>query len=279
MTQRSYFWDGTTVGHAAHAPYSDTDFMRALMAAFQADREYGGIISKNYLYGDGFTVTKSGTSITIGEGSAIVEGRSYNVDSKTFSLQSSLSSYYYYTIVLRCNYAAKTITMELIGPSSVTYPSITQTATVWDVPFAHLRKYLTSAPDVYMYVRRTVVPSGHGIVPFIKRQSGHANDWGGTGGSSNYDANNSILVECGVARWTGGAASSGNVGITFVTNFKYVPILFVTPVIIVGEAFTYKYGTAATVTTAGATLYWEELAGSNKTIVDLNWVAFGPKAW
>lgn len=78
-------------------------------------------------------------------------------------------------------------------------------------------------------------------------------------------------IEHGVAVWTGGAADSGSVALTFGTAFKDIPEVFVT---VQGRASVDVYVTTNTPTSTGVTIYWALGAGT-ATQMDLTWIAVG----
>lgn len=78
-------------------------------------------------------------------------------------------------------------------------------------------------------------------------------------------------VEHGVAQWTGGAAGSGSVALTFGQVFKDIPEVFA---IVQGRASVDCFVTTNTPTQSGVTIYWALNAGS-ATAIDITWIAIG----
>lgn len=78
--------------------------------------------------------------------------------------------------------------------------------------------------------------------------------------------------EHGTATWSGTAASSGSISLTFGTAFQEVPTIIAT---ISGVANANKQVTVDTPTTTGCTLYWKDDGGNLATSVPINWLAKG----
>jgi hypothetical protein len=78
-------------------------------------------------------------------------------------------------------------------------------------------------------------------------------------------------VEHGVAVWTGVAAGSASVALTFGKAFRDTPEVFVT---VQGRSSVDCYVTTNTPTTTGVTIYWA-LGSGTETQVDLTWLAIG----
>lgn len=79
-------------------------------------------------------------------------------------------------------------------------------------------------------------------------------------------------VERGTAQWTGGAAASGSVALTYGTAFLSAPTVLV---IAAGQSTAYVNVTVGTPTTTGVTIYWRDLNGTTHTSVDLAYIIMG----
>ena len=77
--------------------------------------------------------------------------------------------------------------------------------------------------------------------------------------------------EHGVVTWTGGAAASGSVALTFATPFGEVPDVFVTP----QDGDVNIQAVTGTPTTTGVTIYWKNDTAANETSVKIAWLAKG----
>lgn len=78
-------------------------------------------------------------------------------------------------------------------------------------------------------------------------------------------------MENGIGTWTGGAAASGSLAITFGTAFNETPTVIVTQAganddIIVG---------IGSVSSTGVTIYWRNETGTTHTSLDIHWIAIG----
>lgn len=78
--------------------------------------------------------------------------------------------------------------------------------------------------------------------------------------------------EHGVATWTGGAAASGSIALTFGTAFKEAPSVIVS---VSGVANANKQTTTGASATTGVTIYWKDDTGATATSVPITWIAKG----
>lgn len=78
--------------------------------------------------------------------------------------------------------------------------------------------------------------------------------------------------EHGTATWSGGAAASGSVSLTFGTAFQEAPDVFAIPS---GQSDANIQVTIGTTTTSGTTIFWKNDTGSTSTSVPINWLAKG----
>jgi hypothetical protein len=77
--------------------------------------------------------------------------------------------------------------------------------------------------------------------------------------------------EHGTATWTGGAASSGSVVITFGTAFASAPTVLTIP----ADGDVNIQTAVGSITATGFTLYWKDDTGATHTSETLNWLALG----
>jgi hypothetical protein len=136
MTESSIFWGGTTIGD--HGNYDDDTFSDFLRKVFTVDRTTQGII-QDYL--NELAVTNpSGATIRVATGGAIVDGKPYeNTANVDFTVSAPGGGLNYYTVILRKDFSAQTVRLDMLGPSAVAFPTMTQTdGTVWEISLANV---------------------------------------------------------------------------------------------------------------------------------------------
>ncbi|MDM7940133.1 MAG: hypothetical protein QUS07_07315 [Methanothrix sp.] len=141
MAQISYFWGGEVTGDCG--PYSDDTFSDFISSLMQSDRTTQSVITGSL---NELAVTNpGGTVIRVDTGRALVDGKLYeNTAVVDFNVAAPGSGTNYYTLVLRKDFAAQTVRLALLGPSSADYPDVTQTdGTLWEVSLAEIS--ITSA--------------------------------------------------------------------------------------------------------------------------------------
>jgi hypothetical protein len=136
MVETSYFWGGTTIGD--HGTYTDDNFSDFITNIFLKDRTLEGVLP----FVGAFLVptNPSGVTIRIAAGSALVDGKLYtssaNVD---HTVAAPGAGFNYYSVVLTKDFAAQTVRQTLLGPSTVGYPTVTQTdGTKWEIYLAKI---------------------------------------------------------------------------------------------------------------------------------------------
>lgn len=137
MTELSYFWGGTTVGHAQEAPYSDDEFSDFLAMLLTNDRTKQGVVGSNYAgYSGNLEVTNpASTNLSVATGIALVDGKLYK-NSAAVAVGSASSAGQYYRVVLHKDFIAQTVTLLMLGPSGG-IPALTQNdVTVFEIPLA-----------------------------------------------------------------------------------------------------------------------------------------------
>lgn len=157
MTQKSYFWGGTSVGDATLAPYDDDEFSDFIMAAIQYRREVQGVI---FGKDNNLEVTNpSGLTIQVDTGRAFVDGKLYVNDvAEDLTLSAApVSGTDYYHVVLRKAFSAQTVRLALVGPvnGGPATPAVQNDGVTWEILLAEVRQ--TSGGTITIYDRRVPV--------------------------------------------------------------------------------------------------------------------------
>lgn len=156
MTQRSWFWGGTSTGDAGlpapyGAPYSDDMFSDIFSHLFSRDRNTQGVIpTDNTSYSSNLSCTYTNSTVTVGTGIAIVDGKVYASDATTALDFSGDGAFY---VVLRKSWTAQTVRLALIATSSLTRTD----GVTWDVPihyFVRAGGAVTTYNDYRFYAVR-----------------------------------------------------------------------------------------------------------------------------
>jgi len=158
MTERSRFWDGTSVGDAYEAGYdAKTEFSKVLnsISAAAAVSNRGGVLRDEL---NELAVSGTSSPITIATGRAVVYGTWYENDSALTKTVSTPSSTRNDVVVLRKDWTAQTV--RVVVKEGTT--SLTQTeGTVWEIPLAYLQ--VTPSGVITVTDARQAVPSiSHG---------------------------------------------------------------------------------------------------------------------
>lgn len=281
MAQTSWPWQGNAVGDAVGAPWDEdnmSDFFRYLLTPRDEVQIFGVLPNR---YGGNLLVTNpSGVIINVEPGAGICYGSLYeNTANVEFTIAAPGVGSNYYTMMLQKSWTNKEVVLALVGPSAVAYPTETRTpGTLYEVKIAEID--ITSVGVVSVNDRRRFLASnGTTTPPWLGRLGpdygmtavnwNQAQDYNTQfGGAVN---NHTGRAQGGTKRWSGGAASSGNVAITFPVEFSGKPNVIV-----------QVYGTDAGIvlsqnpSTTGTTIYWLDAAGSTHTQIDFMWCAFGP---
>ena len=272
MTELSWFWDGFVTGDAVEAPYTAYKFREVWRKILSYDKTSVCVLSYPV-----FTYVDA-NSFTISPFSAFINGIFYiSTATETITINRLPVGDSVCTFFLRVNVPLKTARM-IMGSAVAftaygTFPSPTQTETIWEVPLAHI----LATPAAYkLYpVNNMLVHNQRNFIPLIKRQGGDATDWS-TSGTTEYIPTNDIRMQMGVIRWTGAAAASGNVAVTFPEAFDDVPICFANVKVVTSSGEACAVSTQQTASTL--TIYWRKGDGSTFTTLDFNWIAIGPLA-
>lgn len=133
MTERSYYWGGTTVGDASIAPYDNDEFTDIFRKMFVKDRAIMGVLDG---YGNELVTTGAGSPVTVDTGAAMVDGNFYENDAPlTVAIPTPAASTRIDRIVLRKDFAGQTVRVTRIaGVEGGSAPAITQSDGVtWDI--------------------------------------------------------------------------------------------------------------------------------------------------
>lgn len=289
MTESSKFWAGISTGDAG--PYTDDMFSDVFALLFQSDRTLQGPI-----YGvlSQLAVSNpSGQTIRVASGAALVDGKIYtNTSNVDFTGAVPASGTNYYTIVLRKNFAAQTVRVDILGPSTTSAPAVTQTdGTTWEISIATVT--ITSAAVVTVTDTRKFchhseqVDTAHieseavdyskvgNRVPYLAARRGNSSsDWSAPG-STAYTPTKTRMY-AGVVNVVTGGNWNGNVSVSFGSAFSNVPIVLTGLLL---NASTFDVVTLVmAVTSSGATIGWTKTggAGSPGLNFDITWIAIGP---
>ena len=110
----------------------------------------------------------------------------------------------------------------------------------------------------------------NGASKLTNRQGGSATDWNEQG-TTNY-VPSTARMQAGVKNWSGTAANSGSLTITFPQAFSSNPIGFANAVAATADI---SVGVLSTYTT-NMTIYWKTVSGGNITSMNFSWLAIGP---
>jgi len=151
MTERSRFWDGTTLGDATDAPYSASEFsqvMLGMLAQNNVSPWQRSFVGMGAGYGVGsLLVTGTATPVSIAAGTAVVAGMWYENDAATtLAVSTPGANPRRDRVVLRASWASQTIRLALLAgveAATPTAPALTQTfGTTWEVSLATV--YITT---------------------------------------------------------------------------------------------------------------------------------------
>ena len=153
MTETSWFWGGIVTGDAVLAPYDDDEYTDVLAQFHLWDRSKSGVIGTDHpsFSGNLEVLNPAGNVLRVPTGIAMVDGKLYRNDANIdFAMSVPGAGYNYYSVVLRKTFATQLVRAAMLGPSSVTYPSVTQVdGATWEILLAHARIDNVSVIDVY----------------------------------------------------------------------------------------------------------------------------------
>lgn len=157
MSELSYFWNGTAVGDAVLAPYTQDAVSEVVRMLFLYDNTKANVVGN--MDNELAVANPSGTTITINTGWAVVDGNLYkNSALLSSSVTAPMAGTNYYRFILRKSWAAKTVTFVRLGPDPAAYPALTQTDGVtWDACLA--RVTITAAGAITILDDRYIIRS------------------------------------------------------------------------------------------------------------------------
>lgn len=167
MTERSWFWGGTTVGDAAlaapyGAPYSDDMFSDVFAFLFSNDRTVQGVIpTLKTGYTGMLAATYDNSAVTIASGAGLVDGKLYASDGSVALNFPGDGTFY---VVLRKSWGAQTVRLALITTASLAQND----GATWEVPIHRLVRaggVVTGYQDYRNWVGGA--PPTRAINPFI----------------------------------------------------------------------------------------------------------------
>ena len=265
MTEKAYLFSTNGTGDGA-TPYTQAEWSTIMMILAACGGGVMDAILPNYENQMEGSVTGANT-VSIDTGGAIVDGKVYNntaAVSVTIPSAVGLGNTRIDRIVLRCNWSAQTVRVTRIAgvdAGSPVAPAITTTrGTTYDI---YLCRALVDTGGT------VTVTDERGFIGVVRRQGGDTADWN-VAGATNY-VPGPTKMEVGCVTWTGGAAASGSVTVTFPRDFDGMPLIFATVAAISGAALVGVVGVAISDSQAALTWY----ASANQTSVTINWMAFG----
>lgn len=178
MTETSSPWDGITVGDAANAPYSASEW-----AHLWAQLNEAGSLFPNYgiipgsgdgSYAAAAVIATGSANIDVKIGAALVNGRLYETDAAVgLTVGSNASGNPRIdTVVLRADYTAQTIRAVIkqgTPAASPARPSLTQNTSLWEMPLADIavaNGFSTINQSDITDRRRSVHHAASGWLPF-----------------------------------------------------------------------------------------------------------------
>lgn len=145
MTERSRFWDGTSLGDATDAPYSAQEFSQVMLGMLGQGNTspwQRSFVSFGQGYGVGsLLVTGTSSPVNIASGAACVAGLWYYLDAPTtIAVPTPAANPRRDRIVLRVDWASQTVRLARLAGSEAatpTAPALTQVlGTTWEVSLA-----------------------------------------------------------------------------------------------------------------------------------------------
>lgn len=269
MTEKSYFWQDSTVGDASLAPYDQEEFSEIFRCLLNYNNTAAATVISGYL-NELATSFVTGDTIRVASGAAIVDGNFYkSTASEDFNVTRG-GAPATQLIVLQKIWTGggeKTVRLALLAPGA----AVTQTdGTKWEVPiatanvpvagavtFTDSRRYLHSNGN---HIARAIIASDttHPTSSYLE--------------ATPYTPRQDHTMMCGSIQWTGAAASSGNVVVAFTNTYTEAPMAVVTPASAFGPI-----GVSVVPTAGDLTIYWQDLNSVpvNRTAITFYWIAYG----
>lgn len=160
---------------------------------------------------------------------------------------------------------------------NTSFPSPTQSdLTSWEIEIA--RYIVDSSGNVFTSAAKTTAGPLDtrrfiGQVLEVSRQGGSATTWP-TVGTTDYE-NIPAKIQVGSVQWTGAAAGSGQVDVTFPEAFAAFPIVFAQEN---GQTSPSMFFSAGALGADTARIYWHHASLTNLTSVNILWLAIGKAA-
>lgn len=136
MTEKSFYWGGTTVGDASLAPYDDDEFSDLWRKLFQKDRTTEGVLHD---YENELEITGVASPLVIATGAAMVDGKFYENDAAmTIDIPTPAAATRIDRIVLRKEWSTQTVRVARVaGVEGGGVPALTQNdGDTWEIPLA-----------------------------------------------------------------------------------------------------------------------------------------------
>lgn len=171
MTERSYFWGGTTVGDATAAPYDATEFCRVYRILLNADRTKQGVIAG---YDNELAVTAGASSVNVASGALFGAGKLYE-NTAALNLPMDLPSAGHYridTIVIQQDDTAQTSRayVHKNAAEDAVAEAPTQAGAIWEITLGTAN--ITSAGVVTVTDQRYMLRSPGGAGAEYKQNPG-----------------------------------------------------------------------------------------------------------
>jgi len=270
MTQLSYFWDGSTIGDAALAPYNIEDIHALLDILFMSDNTREGVIG-GYLNMLAVTNT-GGLNMQVDTGAALIKGYFYTNDAaKASAVVMPGAGYNYYTYVLRLDVAAQTIRAVALGPSASGYPTVTQTAATWEIELARVR--VDNIGTVSVTDRRILQRcNGYQTIKLRARQGG-SSETAYLGGSNNYEPSKGwLLMGLSYFYFGGPGAQSGG---TPLSQYYTGELPSGSLITIIGQARTTDDNICTYIEPFWQWLIWVDATGALHNGFYMHWICVG----
>ncbi|NPU89977.1 MAG: hypothetical protein HPY87_08895 [Fervidobacterium sp.] len=226
MTEKSYFWGGTTVGDASEAPYQHTAFQQFIRKMFCFDRSKAGVIRA---YENELNCTNpSANTVVISTGAAVVDGVFYeNTDNVSFTINTPVSSSRSDIIVLRKVWADQTVRLtKVTGSEGSVAPSLTQTDNdTWDIPLWTIT--ITTGGSITLTDNRYFLTALSQIVPTAKGDIAVS-----SGSSGRFD-----ILAAGNDAQKLIADSSQSVGLRYIDDDFSIPVIIGDGVLTISSGF------------------------------------------
>ena len=273
MTEFSWHWGGTSIGHATQAPYDDEfDWATIWREMFTYN-----FVEEGVLPGVGAELTISnpaGATVRVNSGRAIVHGKFYLNSAAVDNTVSGAAVYW--IIGLRKSWAAKTVLVFARGSyasDAAAIASLVQTdGATWEIPLATV---LTDGSGNVSVITDKRVFTRYASVKYVWRQGSDTEQWalaGATNIRGRLDKSQIGSINAVVA-----GVSSGTIAVTYPSAYVNMfgggtpaPIVFLT------SGYDKVAVQAVSITNTGFTINWYTVDGSNVTgTIIVYWLSVG----